>query len=183
MKKISIKELFQKSIELSVSFVNPTRSERLTENANKRFKKNKAVTNRDKIEQSLRVLKDNDFVCFSPVDDELFFVQFRKDRYYFVFDYPFSVIDKRSRLLHRMDYVLYKLKFTNKLSLVKQICDNWRGYYCYERNNYGNALTCYCGPDVKLGTELAAMVFKEVYQLPEDFEMNIEFDSWKKYWI
>jgi len=183
MKKISIKELFQKSFEISISLENPTRSERLTGNAKKRFKKYKTVTNRDKIEQSLRVLADKDFVCFSSEDDNLSFVQFRKDSYSYVFDYPFSVIDKRSRFLHRMDYVLHKLKFSHKLPFWKQITYNWRGHYCYERINYGNTLTCYCGPDVKLGAELAAMVFKEVYQLPEDFEINIEFDSWKKYWI
>ena len=82
-----------------------------------------------------------------------------------------------------MDYVLFKLKFKNKLNYWQIIAEDWKGYFRHIKTEYGLLLLVYCGASANLAADLGAMVFKEVYKLDSDFDMKIEFGSWKKFWV
>jgi hypothetical protein len=170
-------------IALSIKISNPDRSEFLEAKAGKYLDKLSKPTRRQQIEASLKSLGDEDFVIFSSEEHPDYFIQFIKDDIKLMCDYPFSVIDERSKLVDRLIYVLRHLKFNHHLSLANKVDNVWIKYYRYQKTDYGVSAEAYCGMNTKLGADLTLAIFKDVYQLTGDFSMITEFNSFQKFWI
>ena len=82
-----------------------------------------------------------------------------------------------------MEYVLHKLKFKNKLNYWQKIAEDWQGYYRHTMFKNRISLEVYCGANINLATNLGVMALSEVYKLDGDFDMEIKFGSWKKFWL
>lgn len=169
-------------VSIKVSINNPTRGEYLYDNALRRMAKQEAQTRVEVIEACLKELRGEDFVIFSRMEDEYEFVQFSKKGQMLVMDFPFSVIDKRSRLVHRLEYVLFKQRFGRKLSYWQEVAGNWSHYWRLEIHDYGLSIQAYCGVDAGLAARLADEIFCEVYGDREG-DLDIKFDSWKWFWV
>lgn len=154
------------------------RGEKLSKKLNKVLDNWPGETNLEKIERGLKLLKDKDFILFYSRQDENLFIQYCADDKYITFDYPFSIKDKRSKLLHRLEYILAQLKFRYPPSF-------WRNppYYEILPDKYGNTLQAKCGKNIKLAAKLGMKVFTEVYRYPENFNLEIKISSWKNDWF
>lgn len=182
-----VKKIFQilsSDILLTVAFYNPTRQDVLLEKVNKRLSKTHQSGNYAKIIECVKALSNKDFVILSNPNDEEQFIQCTLDEKGILVDYPYSVIDQRSRLTHRLDYVLFKQGFICKTPLFpSDLSDHKKGSFRHEMNRYGCGYTIYCGTDFQMAAKLMHQILIEVYGLDPEFEMEIKIETWKKFWV
>lgn len=175
--------LLNTTISVDFNFTNPTRSHHLQTKLAKKLKHLPSFTRPDLLYHSLRVLSHDDFVIFSHPENEEYYLQFVKNQSDLIMDYPYSVTDQRIKLLHRVEYVLYTLKFKNTLTPWQQLGQNYQGYYHHVPNQYGTSLEAHCGPNIKLAATLTEQMLTEVYRLPPTTLPTVTLDSWKKWWL
>lgn len=169
---------------IKLRFWNPTRAEYLTDKILTAVKKKHVHSNKEVIFETVTTLQNRDFAIFSLRGSNELFIQCTKQNGRFEVDYPFSVIDVRSKLLHRLEYVLGKLGYSRKRPFLAGVfSSSIEKYYQLVRINYGNSYVVYCGSSAKETTHLMHAILTQVYGLPANFPMEIKVESWKKIWF
>ncbi len=171
-------KLFNDHYAVSFKFYIPTRQEIILKRAHKYLEKYELNGNRNLIEAIVKQISNKDYAIFSNPENEQEYIQCTIDENGIVIDFPFSVTDKRSKLLHRLDYVIAK----NDLRKSQSIFGN---SYLYDmtKNDYGSAIDIYCRQNALLAAKIMHEVLTEVYSLDPEFEMDIKIDTWKKFWL
>lgn len=159
-------------------FYIPTRQDVILSKANKYMDKYGLSGNQSLILAIIKKMGNKDFAIFSNPNDEEEYIQCAVDENGIVIDFPYSVIDKRSKMLHRLDYVILKNDLRKKQSI-------FGNSYLYEmtRNSYGSAIDIYCRQNAELAAKIMHEILTEVYTLKPEFKMEIKIDTWKKFWI
>jgi len=171
-------KLFNKHYSISFNFYFPTRQEVILKRAHKYLQRHELSGNQNLIQAIVKQMSNKDYMIFSNPEKEQEYIQCTVDENGIVIDFPFSVIDKRSKLLHRLDYVILK----NDLRKTQNIFGN---NYLYEmtKNDYGSAIDIYCRQNATLAAKIMHEVLTEVYSLDPEFKMDIKIDTWKKFWL
>lgn len=159
-------------------FYFPTRQEVILRNVKKYMDKFGLEGNQDLMLTIIKHMRNKDYAIFANPKDEQEYIQCTIDESGIVIDFPYSIIDKRSKLLHRLDYVILK----NDLRKTQSIFGN---SYLYEmtKNDYGSAIDIYCRKNAVLAAKIMHEILTEVYSLDPEFKMEIKIDNWKKFWL
>ena len=171
-------KLFNNQYIFDFKFYIPTRQDTLMNKVQKYMDKYGLGGNRDLILTIIKHMSNKDYAIFSNPNDEQEYIQCTVDENGIVIDFPFSVIDKRSKLLHRLDYIILK----NDLRKTQSIFGN---SYIYEmtKNDYGSAIDIYCRQNLVFAAKIMHEILTEVYSLDPEFKMDIKIDTWKKFWF
>lgn len=171
-------KVFGTEYKLRISFHNPTRHEVLLKKAKKYLKKNKLSGNKNLIMAIIKMMSNKDYAIFANPDDEQEFIQCTMDEKSIIVDFPYSVKDKRSRLTHRLEYLLVKHDIRNKPNLLGN-----KYFYKHSMNQYGCAYEINCRSNPEFAANIMHEILMEVYSLDPEFNMEIKIETWKKFWI
>ena len=171
-------KLFNNTYSISFNFYWPKRKDIILDRAHKFLYKHELKGNRNLMYAIVRQMSNKDFVIFSNPKDEQEFIQCTVNDTGIMLDYPYSVVDKRSKLLHRLDYVILKNDLRKKQSI-------FGNNYLYEmvKHDYGSSIQVNCRQNADLAAKIMHEILTEVYKLDPEFEMEISIDTWKKFWL
>src|SRR3989344_456706 len=172
-----ISSLLSRDVKLTFSFFNPSRQDVLLEKAEKSLKKTGKIGNYDRILACTKALSNRDFVIFANPENETEFIQCTLDQGEIIVDYPYSVIDGRSRLTHRLDYILYKQGFSTKPRLLAGVFFGSReGYFQHSQSSYGCGYDINCGRNYGRAAKLMHTILVVLYDLEPEFPLDIKIE-------